>query len=271
MTRDAGSEIILIDMEDKRRKTRPSFMQRQAVGNLVIIAGCVALLSGFMTLDGGPTYATPPDFSAMPVDQKKREFFAYLSPMVESINASLRSERDRVVSIREDYAAGAEPGWLDRRWLRQLAQRYEVDLEYMELDEALAMLERRAGVVPESLALAQAAIESGWGTSRFALEGYNYFGQRCYEQDCGIAPQGRADARFGLAEFDSVADSVYSYIMNLNTHPEYVDFRLRRQALRSEGQVDSGLSLLEGLEGYSERGSDYLDEVRALIRANDLE
>ena len=70
--------------------------------------------------------------------------------------------------------------------------KYEVETEAADFDEVLATLELRIGVVPEPLVLIQAAKESGWGTSRFAVEGNNLFGQRCYEKGCGIAPRGRA-------------------------------------------------------------------------------
>ena len=271
MTTGTGSETIGSAMTSTSGKPSSSLTRGQVLGSLLVLGGCAALLTVFNSTDDGLTVAEPPDFGAMDVIDKKREFFAYLSPLVASINDAMRSDRDRVRSIREAYDAGEDPGWLDQRWLRRLSGRYEVAFEDQELAEALTVLERRAGVVPVSLVLAQAAIESGWGTSRFAIEGNNYFGQRCYETDCGIAPHGRAEASFGLAEFDSVADSVLSYMMNLNTHAEYSGFRRRRQALRAEGPVTSGLSLLEELDGYSERGNEYIEEVRAMIRANDLE
>ena len=124
-------------------------------------------------------------------------------------------------------------------------------------------------MVPESLVLAQAAIESGWGTSRFALEGNNYFGQRCYREDCGISPREQQDGGFGLARFSSVAASVD--MLNLNTHPEYQSFRQLRASRRASNLPVTGLALLQGLRAYSERGTAYIAEIEAMIRANDLE
>jgi Bax protein len=136
----------------------------------------------------------------------------------------------------------------------------------------LTILDRRIGIVPESLVLVQAAKESGWGTSRFAREGNNLFGQRCYSPGCGLVPRNRAsDAEFWVAEFDSVHESITSYVMNLKTHAQYRDFRIRRQQLREAAQPLTGLALADGLLGYSELGQSYVDEIRDLLRYNELE
>jgi Bax protein len=246
---------------------------RFAPADFIVLALGIALLAGFFMTDvRAVAYEPPPDFGRMSVEQKKREFFAYLSPMVARVNFEMADDRRRVERLRARYESGDPIGWLDRRWLGRLAVRLEVPIEEMELGEALAMLERRAGVVPEALVLVQAAIESGWGTSRFALEGNNYFGQRCYSADCGIVPEQRADGqRFGLAEFSSVAASVESYIMNLNTHEGYREFRLLREELRDADRPVTGLAVVESLVNYSERGADYVAQLEAMIRANNLE
>ena len=206
----------------------------------------------------------------MPVDQKKREFFAFLSPLVAEVNFGLAADRERIQEIRAKHDRGEKPGWFERRWLERLAGRLEVPIDSMDFGDALAMLERRTGVVPEAIVLAQAAIESGWGTSRFALEANNYFGQRCYEPACGVSPAA-ADDDFGLARFPSVGDSVESYIRNLNTHPGYREFREQRLALRESGMPVTGLALIAGLTNYSERGVEYVSDIATIIRDNGLE
>lgn len=246
---------------------------RFSPADYVVLALCIALLAGFVMTDvRAVAYRPPPDFSSMSVEQKKREFFAYLSPMIDRVNFEMAADRRRVERLRADYEAGETIGWLDRRWLGRLAVRLEVPIDEMELGEALEVLERRTGVVPEALVLVQAAVESGWGTSRFAVEGNNYFGQRCYRADCGIVPEDRPEGRrFGVAEFSSVAASVESYIMNLNTHEGYRDFRLLRDELRDEGKPITGLAVVDSLVNYSERGADYVEQLESMIRANNLE
>jgi len=245
---------------------------RLSRADVAVLAASIVLLAAMVRVDGGPGYGAPPDFAALSVEDKKREFFAYLSPFISSVNFDLAAARDRVARLRADYTRGERPGWFDRRWLERLAYRLEVDIDELGLEEALAVMERRAGVVPESIVLVQAAIESGWGTSRFAREGNNYFGQRCYRADCGMRARGVTDsARFGLARFASVAASVESYMLNLNTHPEYAAFRRLRERLRVRGEPVTGLALVPGLSGYSERGEAYVAEIAGMIRANGLE
>jgi Bax protein len=249
-----------------------SLRNRPTAPEFALLVACVACLGGFLLVDGKPRFAPPPDFASMPVEVKKRQFFAYLSPMISEVNFGLAADRRRVEELRAAYENGEPIGWADRRWLERLAARLEVDLDELSLGEALVLLERRAGVVPESIVLVQAAVESGWGTSRFAIEGNNYFGQRCYRVECGMAPEGRSPGeRFGLARFASAAASVESYILNLDTHDSYRAFRELRQERRAAGEPLTGLSLVNGLLNYSERGPDYIAQIAAMIRDNHLE
>lgn len=259
-------------MQGLRRMLAAVSKERMVPGDIFVLTAGLALLAAMMLLDAAPGSRPIPDFASMSVEDKKREFFAYLSPMISRVNFAMAADRDRVTALREAHARGEEPGWFDRRWLRQVAVRLEVPMDEMELGDALETLERRAGVVPESIVLVQAAVESGWGTSRFAREGNNFFGQRCYRADCGMQPLERPQGRrFGLAKFASVFASLESYMLNLNTHPEYRPFREIRERLRDRGEPINGLALVAGLAGYSERGEDYVAEIAAMIRANDLE
>ena len=130
---------------------------------------------------------------------------------------------------------------------------------------------RRVDVVPPSLALAQAANESAWGTSRFARDGNNYFGQWCFEQGCGLVPKRRDEGRaHEVATFSSPVESVERYMANLNTHDAYRPLRERREQLRESEAPITGIQLAAGLEKYSERGEEYIAELRSMIRFNNL-
>jgi uncharacterized FlgJ-related protein len=137
---------------------------------------------------------------------------------------------------------------------------------------ALAALLQRVDTLPVSLVLAQAAIESGWGTSRFAREGNNLFGQWCFDPGCGLVPAARrTGARHEVAAYASVNDSIDAYLLNINTHSAYRDLRELRARARAEGREPTGLELATGLRSYSERGELYVQDVRSIIRGNGLD
>jgi uncharacterized FlgJ-related protein len=128
----------------------------------------------------------------------------------------------------------------------------------------------RVDIIPPSLALAQAAEESGWGTSRFADVGNALFGQWTWSE--GIAPleqrEGKGDYR--IAKFDSPLDSVRAYMLNLNTHAAYRSLRERRREMRVRGDQLSGWELAETLTSYSERGAAYVETLHTIMRVNRL-
>ena len=124
-------------------------------------------------------------------------------------------------------------------------------MESVGIEETIDLLMRRVDTVPESLVLIQAAKESGWGQSRFAREGNALFGQRCYRQGCGLVPGSRASkASFEVESFDTVGESVQSYIRNLNTHERYIAMRRARQQLRERDVEVTGT----GLAAYLDAG-----------------
>lgn len=236
-----------------------------------IVLLCAAGLLAAFVLTPGAAEPILPDFTPLEPQQRKAEFIGFLNPIVADANRQVLMARQRLAEIAHRAGGGQRLTWHDRRDLRALATRYDVAIEDLRPQDILHVLRRRVDVVPESLVLVQAAKESGWGTSRFALEGNNLFGQRCYQPACGLRPRAAGDARFFVAEYSSVNESVREYVRNLNTHPEYVEFRSLRMAMReAEGRL-SGIRLADGLAGYSERGTAYVAEIKAMIRQNGLE
>ena len=149
-------------------------------------------------------------------------------------------------------------------WAKKLMAEYEADT----LDALLIKVDE----IPVSLALAQAAIESGWGTSRFAYEGNALFGQYVWGSNKnGIIPNDReSDAKFKIKSFDSLSDSVASYMKNLNTNFHYNEFRINRFVLRSNNLPLRGTYLAEYLFNYSIE-DDYTDKIKNIIEINDFE
>jgi Bax protein len=214
-----------------------------------------------------------PDFAAIrDTDIKKRVFFDFLQPYVDAKNMEVRRQRQLLLGLIEKMRAGYVLNIPEMVFLQQLSQEYEVPTDDLDDQSFLQLLLRRVDVIPPSLVLAQAANESAWGTSRFAQEGYNLFGQWCYERGCGLVPdRRRASARHEVKSFGSVQDAVDAYFQNLNTFPSYQGLRLIRHTLRQKAKPIDGMALTEGLRSYSERGEAYIHELRKMIEHNDLQ
>jgi Bax protein len=201
------------------------------------------------------------------VSEKKSNFFAFLQPLIIKANADVLIQREQLLDIQANISA------LDSDQVENLAallKTYRVGAK-LSLELQVQALNIKVNTIPAALVLAQAANESAWGTSRFAQEGNNFFGQWCFSKGCGIVPNSRnSGADHEVASFDNPFDSVKSYIRNLNSHPTYALLRtLRQQALDNDEAV-SGEVLAQGLIGYSERGEEYVKEIQSMIRYNKL-
>jgi len=210
-----------------------------------------------------------PDFSRLDdVQSKKEAFFRWLTPYIEQENRRIEKLRQQILLLKEE-------GQLDDaqwQWLLDTAAEYDVVPADPNSDDFWKTLLQRVDVVPVSLALAQAANESGWGTSRFAQLGKNLFGQWCFRQGCGIVPANRSPGQYHeVRKFTSVADSISSYLHNLNTHRAFEALRKLRATLRNNRQALSGSWLAGGLQHYSAQGETYIERIRAIITFNQLE
>ena len=131
-------------------------------------------------------------------------------------------------------------------------------------------IKNKAHRIPVSLALAQGAIESGWGTARFSIEGNAMFGERTYDPDAEDMVAEEGSPTFRVRAFADLNASVAAYMNNLNTHPEYAEFRAARAAIWSTGRAPSGLDLAVHLASYSEERHAYIDKIRRIITENRL-
>ncbi len=213
-----------------------------------------------------------PDFAAIrDTNVKKKVFFDFLQPYVDARNIEVLRQRQQLLGLMEQMRGGYVLNIEEMLFLRELSREYEVPTDDLQDQVFLQLLSRRVDVIPPSLVLAQAANESAWGTSRFAQEGYNFFGQWCYEKGCGLVPDRRRPSdSHEVKSFASVDEAVQAYFQNLNTFPSYQGLRRIRQDLRQNARPIDGISLSEGLRAYSERGDAYIDELRRMIEYNDL-
>lgn len=208
----------------------------------------------------------PRDLGDLPrPDERKALFVRLILPLVLEANEAVMVERRRLERLAAAAARGVAPEGADRRWLADLTIRYRAEPGDYET------LLRRVDAVPPSLALAQAALESGWGTSRLATENHALFGQRVFGGQGAVRSGAGKGAPVRFARFDDLRGGVRAYIRNLNSHWAYRGFRLRRAELRLLGGELSGGALAGTIIRYSERGAAYTRDVHSIIRANRLE
>lgn len=178
---------------------------------------------------------------------RKDIFLRTILPLVLRSNEAIRDDRTRLMDLSERHDSGEALRRKDRAWLSRLAVRYG------EESADLTTLARRVDVIPPALALAQAAVESGWGTSRFAREGNALFGLRSFGGASGLVPKERdGTTNFAVRRYNGLADSVRVYMHTLNTHRAYREFRGARAALRAQGRAAAAKDLLPALGGYAE-------------------
>ena len=203
---------------------------------------------------------------------RKRIFIATLLPLVLRANELIARDRARIERFESRIRSGRAIRPEAAEWLVAMAERYRLEgVERVEDIDYDALL-MRVDIVPPSLALAQGAIESGWGTSRFARDGNAIFGQWTWnEGDPGLVPAQRAEGKtHRVRAFAFLIDSVRGYMRNLNTAGAYAGLRSLRAQLRERGQPVRGLPLASTLRRYSERGEAYVADLRGIITSNRL-
>ncbi len=194
------------------------------------------------------------------VQLKKETFIKIVLPLIVAENEKILDDREKLKTlIEKKFTTDAE-----KQWLRQKL------LEYKVKKSDLGKLMLRMDMIPVSIALAQAAKESGWGTSRFALEGNAIFGQWTWDGQ-GIAPLNRdGDKNHKILKFPILRASVKAYKNNLNTHKSYIKFREKRDQLRKKNKSISGLALTNTLKNYAQTGSEYTKILNQIITQNRL-
>ena len=237
----------MIDIFKKYNFTIDSFIKDQSA-NLIIFS---SLPKDFMEINS--------------VNERKNLFINTLLPIAFIENLKILDDRKKILdwwsqSNGETYQREFWPNWL-----------YDVSDKYDYEGSNIGELLMRVDIVPLSLALAQAAIESGWGTSRYLREGNALYGQYTFDKSLGLRPQDRdEDKNFYVRKFINLSDSTRSYLKNINTHNAYVKFRQKRGTLRMNGDSLTGLSLVKFLDNYSERGSEYVADIKTIIETNNF-
>ncbi|MBI5451779.1 MAG: glucosaminidase domain-containing protein [Gammaproteobacteria bacterium] len=211
----------------------------------------------------------PADLPVLEDSERRKELFLkLLLPVVMAENQRIRQQRRQLLQVLAGDPAVS--GELYRRWLLRLAREYRVGGDIRSAAVQRVLL-RRVDELPPGLVLAQAAVESGWGTSRFAIEGNNLFGMRTWQSGQGLLPtQRRAGSGHYVRRYGSLRQAVHSYMYNLNSAPAYRLLRQLREGQRRYGTALDAVVLAAGLQGYSERGLQYVIDIQDMIRGNGL-
>jgi uncharacterized FlgJ-related protein len=206
------------------------------------------------------------------IENKKRLFFRGLAPLILRANELITIDRTHLERIRSSFIQNSSLSEEDQSWTKKLAKLYKVEFgEGKIATSALEELWAKVDIVPVSLALAQAAEESGWGTSRFAAQGNAVYGQWTWGENAIIPEQQRKElGNYGIASFETLQQSICAYMLNLNTHNAYASLRTKRAELRTNDQKITGHILAGQLTKYSERGEEYVNGLRSLMEYNRL-
>ena len=203
-----------------------------------------------------------PEEMKMIENTKKRKelFIQIILPLVIKENNYIRSERKKLFNIlNKSHNTNSEKKWLEQKFK-----------QYGVVNKDLSTLKVRMDEIPISMAIAQAAKETGWGTSRFAQEGNALFGQWTWTGE-GIKPAGaEVDSTHKVMRFNVLQASVKAYHRNLNTHSSYKDFRRVRAELRDEGKALDSIVLSEYLDKYAQTGKKYIKILQQIIKQNKL-
>ena len=193
--------------------------------------------------------------------KRKNLFIQIILPLILEENSLILIDRKRLFSIlNKNKNSKKEINWLNKKFK-----------QYGVLNKDIPTLKVRMDIIPVSLAIAQAAKETGWGTSRFALEGNALFGQWTWSGD-GIKPAGaESDTKHKVMKFKVLKASVRAYQRNLNTHSSYKNFRQLRAQLRDDSEKLDSLLLADQLDNYAETGKEYTKILKQIINQNSLQ
>jgi Bax protein len=184
------------------------------------------------------------------LEQKKEVFLKVLLPMVLAVNEGILKDRAQLIALRDKVDQGQMLDIEEREWLADLAELYKVK----KID--MAELMRRVDTIPPSMALAQAAVETGWGQSYAALKKNSLFGMM----------KTIDKVKF----YNTLHESTASYIRNLNTNKAYRKMRETREQIRLQGKKPDGHTLIGDLVRYSIQRKLYINKIRSAIKSNNL-
>lgn len=212
----------------------------------------------------------PSDFDQLQdVRLKKKLFYLITLPIIHESNRLILEDREMVINIEKKFLR-ADLNENEKNEVIRLSKKYKLDYSTIDL-KLFRDLKQRINIIPISLALAQAIVESGWGQSRFALEGNALYGQWTTNEQKGIIPEDRdEDKTHAVRKFDNLKQSIQAYMHNINTHRAYYSFRVVRRIAERVQYTDPISAKVKFLAAYAEIGQKYVDKLELIIESNKL-
>jgi Bax protein len=212
----------------------------------------------------------PSDFDQLQdVKLKKKLFYLITLPIIHESNRLILEDREMIINIEKKFLRKTLIENEVNETVR-LAVKYKLDYSTIDL-KLFRDLKQRINIIPVSLALAQAIVESGWGQSRFALEGNALYGQWTTNEQKGIIPEDRdEDKTHAVRKFENLQQSVQAYMHNINTHRAYYSFRVVRRIAERVQYTDPISAKVKFLAAYAEIGQEYVDKLELIIESNKL-
>ena len=205
------------------------------------------------------------------LSQSKKDFVKTLLPLISYQNQNILLERSKLEELRDSLTNNNTLLKTDLKFLNKISKKYRIKSDNKHKYDLVNELLNRVDIIPNSIVLAQAANESGWGTSRFAREYNALFGEYTYDYSDGVVPLLREKGEKHLVKtFTSVDKSVQSYFNNLNSHYAYEDFREVREIMREKNNFSNIKLLVEELDSYA-ADINYITTINAIIDANKLD
>lgn len=212
-----------------------------------------------------------PDFNQYDtVEERKAAFTAFMLPLIHDTQSQILSERRSLLEIERAYESNQRLNEMQWFQLRKLSEKYlRLDQpDPANADELIASLRLKVDVIPSDMTLAQAALESGWGTSYFARKGNNLFGMRCFRPGCGMRPRwSLTQLSYGYTRYATPRESIEAYMLNLNRHAAYENLRQQRSRQRADGSWPNSRSLSTRLENYAE-DPNYIRLIQRILADN---
>ena len=208
----------------------------------------------------------PSDFKHInDIKKKKTTFIQLMLPIIIDEQKHLRQQRFIAQQLLKDNQQPVQPEFTS--WFSRMTTEYRINSKLNFQQQKIELL-NRLDELPLTLILAQAAVESAWGTSRFAIEGNSLFGQWTYSGENGLTPNNRSEGKtHQIKAFPSLQASIRSYLQNINRNNAYKELREKRKKMRMKNEKLDAFKLAEGLHRYSQKGTNYVKIIQHLLNS----